>query len=217
MKTDFYLVRHARKDQGIGDVPITQAGILQAQATARWLSEVAVQGSISRIVSSPLRRAVLTAAIIAQATGAAISEDVRLRERANWGDVPGQSFDEFVAMWDRCTRERGFAPPIGDSARRAGDRFASCLLDLSAAHPRESIVIVTHGGILTDFLINVIPECKLERFHPNFIQRQSSLISECSITKATCTRGIFELERFAFVDHLKTIGPQPESFMGMKL
>jgi hypothetical protein len=32
---------------------------------------------------------------------AAIQVDARLRERANWGDLHGQSLAEFVAMWTR--------------------------------------------------------------------------------------------------------------------
>ncbi|MCU6792291.1 histidine phosphatase family protein [Paenibacillus sp. WQ 127069] len=198
MTTDFYLVRHAKKEKGIGDVAISSEGILEAQATAHHFREIA----INKIVSSPLKRAKQTAMFIAKETKTTIAEDIRLRERANWGDIPGQTFEEFVEMWERCVQDRDFSPPAGDSARKAGERLALCLLELSVEHSQDSIIVVTHGGLITDFLVNVITEEELRKRHPNFLAEQSYLISECSITKVSCQDGIFKLDGFATVDHL---------------
>ncbi|XEC97642.1 histidine phosphatase family protein [Paenibacillus tarimensis] len=183
----------------MGDVAISSKGILQAQATARYFRQM----PIKKIVCSPLKRAKETALIIANETNkSTIAEDIRLRERANWGDIPGQTFEEFVEMWERCTKDRDFSPPAGDSARIAGDRLSSCLLELSVEHPQDRIIVVTHGGLITDFLINVIPEEELGKLHPNFIVEQSDLVAECSITKIICRDGIFILDSFANDDHL---------------
>lgn len=198
MSTNFYLVRHAKKEKGIEDVALSSEGLLQAQVTASHFCRI----PIKKMISSPLKRAKETAQIIANETKTTISEDIRLRERANWGDIPGQTFEEFVDLWNRCTHDRDFSPPVGDSARKAGERLSSCLLDLSAEHPQDNIIVVTHGGLITDFLINVIAEEELRKKHPNFIVEQSNLVSECSITRVCCVDGIFELVDFANNAHL---------------
>ena len=45
--------------------------------------------------------------------------DERLRERTNWGDVPGETFDEFLARWDTIDTQasrRGWPPSCTTSA-----------------------------------------------------------------------------------------------------
>ncbi|TNJ67827.1 histidine phosphatase family protein [Paenibacillus hemerocallicola] len=201
MSTTFFLVRHAIKEMAIGDVPITPKGILQAQATARRFYNL----PITTIVTSPLRRAKETATYIALKTKLTFYEDSRLRERANWGDLPEQTFDEFVAMWERCTRDRDYIPPVGDSAQQAGERLSSFLLELAMKHPSESnIVIVTHGGLITDFLVHTFSENQLNVRHPDFVSVQSDLIPECSITKLIYENGNYKLDFFASVEHLKS-------------
>ncbi|WP_245856187.1 histidine phosphatase family protein [Paenibacillus rigui] len=196
--TDFYLVRHAIKEKGIGDVSISSNGVFQAQVTARQFRELRIKS----IVCSPLKRAKQTAQIIEKELKAKISEDVRLRERANWGDIPGQTFEEFVEIWDRCTSDRDYTPPVGDSARKAGERLSSCLLNLAKDHPLDGIIVVTHGGLITDFLVNVITEEELSKIHHRFIAEQSKLVAECSITKVRLDQGTFILDDFANIDHL---------------
>ena len=51
---------------------------------------------------------------------AAIQVDARLRERANWGNVHGQSLAKFVAMWERSTADPHFVPPAGIPRGRQG-------------------------------------------------------------------------------------------------
>ncbi|MEC0225665.1 histidine phosphatase family protein [Paenibacillus alba] len=198
MSTDVYLVRHAIKEKDVGDVAITAAGLEQAHMTANHFKKV----PISRIFSSPLNRAKQTAQIIGNVARLPIIEDIRLRERANWGDLPGQTFQEFVEMWNRCTKERDFSPPSGDSARRAGERLSSCLLEISVQYPKESTVIVTHGGLITDFLLNEFSQEELNNKHPNFIIEQSNLVPECSITKIRFGAEGLKLVDFASIAHL---------------
>lgn len=199
MRTTFFLVRHAIKEKAIGDVPITPKGILQASSTARHFCNL----PITAIVTSPLRRAKETAEYISFKTKSTMKEDCRLRERANWGDLPEQTFDDFVAMWERCTREPEYIPPVGDSAKQAGERLSSLLSELAKKHPAESnIVIVTHGGLITDFLVHTFPENQLNIWHPNFVAVQSELVPECSITTLIYENGNYKIEAFASVEHL---------------
>jgi broad specificity phosphatase PhoE len=202
MSVNFFLVRHALKEKAIGDVSITPKGILQAQSTARYFRDL----PISTIVTSPLHRAKETAKYIAVETDASVVEDQRLRERANWGDLPGQSFKEFVEMWEQCTRDPTYIPPIGDSAKQAGERLSSLLLELAEKYPHGSnIVVVTHGGLITDFLVQAFSEEELNVWHPDFVAVQSELIPECSITKLIYTGGNIIMDFFASIEHLSQV------------
>ncbi|WP_251035082.1 histidine phosphatase family protein [Paenibacillus polymyxa] len=122
MSTTFHLVRHGLKERRIGDVSLTFEGTLQAEATAMHFARAAFPVAI--IFTSPLRRAHETASMIAHHIQSPITVDPRLRERANWADCPDQSFEEFIAMWDRCTSDPDYIPPVGDSAKQAGERLA---------------------------------------------------------------------------------------------
>jgi Histidine phosphatase superfamily (branch 1) len=56
------------------------------------------------LYSSPLRHARETADPIARAAGLPVRIDSRLRERLNWDGT--QTFDAFLADWDRSTQDR---------------------------------------------------------------------------------------------------------------
>jgi hypothetical protein len=65
--------------------------------------------------ASPLRRATQTAHRTAERHRLPVQIDARLRERANWGDLPDRSLAEFVAMWERSTANPQYAPPVWES------------------------------------------------------------------------------------------------------
>jgi probable phosphoglycerate mutase len=80
------LVRHGETDwnvqfrlQGSSDIPLNENGRAQARQAAPVLAELA---PVKRIVASDLSRAVETAHIIADAMGAEVVTDARLRERS---------------------------------------------------------------------------------------------------------------------------------------
>ena len=200
MSITFFLVRHAIKDRVIGDAPITPQGVLQAKLTAKNLCNF----PITIILTSPLLRAKQTAEYISIMTKASISEDNRLRERANWGDLPEQTYDEFAAIWERSTREPEYVPRVGDSVIQASERLSAMLSELVKKYPSKSnIVLVTHGGLITDFLVNKLPQSHLSLWHPNFMAEQSKLIPECSITTLIYENGKYHLQSLASVEHLK--------------
>jgi broad specificity phosphatase PhoE len=199
----FYLVRHGKKEAVSGDAPLSQQGLREAHATAHALGAVPIQA----VYTSPLRRAKETATPIAALHGLPFIEEARLRERANWGDLPGQSLAEFVEMWERSTHDPTYVPPVGDTARQAGIRM-DCLLREKAEHEGlEQMVLVTHGGLITDFLVAALPLEQLERWHPDFLGVQSRLIPECSITVVRLEEGQYTLEQLAGVEHLQAAFP----------
>ncbi|MCW3795251.1 histidine phosphatase family protein [Paenibacillus sp. LS1] len=201
MSTTFHLVRHGLKERRIGDVSLTFQGALQAEATALHFARAPFP--VTKILTSPLRRARETASMIAHHTQSHITEDSRLRERANWGDCPDQSFEEFIAMWDRCTSDPDYIPPVGDSAKQAGERLASLLTELANEEPENSnIIVVAHGGLITDFLVQTFTEGELNVWHSDFIAMQNQLIPECSITTLIHDQGKYTIEAFASTEHL---------------
>ena len=201
--TVFYLVRHGKKEAVIGDAPLSQQGLLEARATALALQAIPVE----YVYTSPLHRAKETAAIITSTLGLPLTEEQRLRERANWEDLPGQSMEEFVEMWERSTHDPTYIPPVGDSARQAGARMNQVLRELAKHAPKSHIVCVTHGGLITDFLVSALPIEQLEQWHPTFLTVQSSLIPECSITIVRLEDGYYTLEQLADIEHLLNNSP----------
>jgi broad specificity phosphatase PhoE len=167
-----YLVQHAQKEAGPGDPGLTAAGRAQAGRMARWLQS----RDVCRLYSSPLRRAVETAEVVAAGLGLSIAFDARLRERVNWDG--GCKFQSFSEDWERSVRDRDFVPSGGDSSRQAGSRMCAFLQDLTAM--QGTVVAVTHGGVTTDLLRTLIGDDKL----PARLLRDG--IPACVITIIQC-------------------------------
>lgn len=142
--TLIYLVQHGDKERLAGDPGLTERGSDQAAATARWLQGAGLQA----LFSSPLRRARETAAAIAAATGLPVQLDSRLRERWNWDGT--QSFEAFLADWDRSAQDRDFTLGNGESSRSAGERMRAFVAGLSGGP--GPVAAVSHGGVTTDLL-----------------------------------------------------------------
>jgi broad specificity phosphatase PhoE len=142
--TLIYLVQHGDKERLAGDPGLTELGSDQAGATARWLQGEGLQA----LFSSPLRRARETAAAIAAATGLPVQLDSRLRER--WNGDGTQTFDSFLADWDRSTQDRDFTLSNGESSRSAGVRMRAFVAGL-LGRPGP-VAAVSHGGVTTDLL-----------------------------------------------------------------
>src|SRR5262249_724082 len=134
-----------------------------------------------------------TAAVIADAVGSDVVVDARLRERANWGDVEGQSWDDFVADWLRSDADRNYAMAGGLSSREAGERAAALVRErpANATGDRAGIVGVGHGGIIIDLLLEFFSEATLLARNPD-IRRSNpwGSISELHFDGANATLGV---------------------------
>jgi broad specificity phosphatase PhoE len=146
--TLIFLIQHGESEPGPGDPGLTDAGRRQAGRTAQWLYGC----GLNAVYSSPQLRAIETAEHIAAAAGLHLRRDVRLRERMNWDG--SQTFEQFLAEWDRSVLDREFVPGRGDSSRRAAARLRGFLLDL-AAEPGP-VAAVTHGGVTADLLRTLV-------------------------------------------------------------
>jgi broad specificity phosphatase PhoE len=173
----FYLVRHGEKQIKQGDPSLSPFGKRQAKLTAKYLSQFPVKA----IFASPMKRSSQTAAEIGKSFKIPVSLTPILKERVNWGDDPRQSFEEFLAMWKKSSMKRSWQPPVGDSSYQSGKRLES-FIDSLDSHPSEHIILVTHGGIITDFLRNLFNDSRLNFHMPGFSSSLDENIKECSIT-----------------------------------
>jgi probable phosphoglycerate mutase len=154
------IVRHGetpwnaeRRLQGHQDIPLNELGLAQAEAAACYLACRHQQTPFSAIVSSDLQRAWQTAAVIGQALALPVDAAPSLRER-HYGDFEGKTpaearqFDE-VAYDALVTRGALMAAP-GRAEPLDGmvARIEACLRTLVAQYVDQSMVLVTHGGVL---------------------------------------------------------------------
>jgi broad specificity phosphatase PhoE len=141
-----------------------------------------------------------------------VTTEPRLRERINFGDLPGQSFEQFVELWERCSRERDYVPPVGDSSRAAGERIASFMADLFAEFPAAEVVAVAHGGLIADFLLNICPATNLAQISPAFAAQPyaAEVMRNGAITVVECsgqTNGAanYTVKAIALTEHLPAL------------
>jgi broad specificity phosphatase PhoE len=146
----------AGREMGQLDSPLTERGVLQADALARRLGGL----RIDAVYSSDLGRAVATAERIARACGRELRLEPALRER-HMGIFQGLTKAE---MQERSPAERkafetgGFdhVIPEGESARERTERSVRALTELARRHPGKRVAVVTHGGFLLGFFTHVL-------------------------------------------------------------
>ena len=155
-RTQFIIVRHGQTQwnnrgirQGHLDSDLTEKGIAQAKALGVRLA----RERFTRLYSSDLGRALHTARIIAASTGHEIVTDARLRER-HLGIFQGLNGDEIRSKYPEEHRlHRSVGPdyviPGGESVRQQVARNVDCLTEIARKHWGETIVVVTHGGVLS--------------------------------------------------------------------
>jgi len=155
--TRVILVRHGETEanrlqiwHGSLDAPLTGRGHAQVQATARRFAESISHTPVDRVYVSPLPRAQSTAAAI----GAAIRQQPVIEEglrEFSIGDWEGRTFRDLIdteQLWQHWALDPTFAPPNGESPRSFGERAEAALNALVARHPQQTIVAVTHGGVI---------------------------------------------------------------------
>ncbi len=157
MTTQLLLVRHGQtaynaehRFMGQLDVPLDEVGRAQALAVAARLSSE----HPSAIYSSTLRRALDTARAIQAAIPShpELRTDVRLIE-GQFGDWEGKQYEELrandaerLARWEDGRLDN--TPPNGEALEDLAERVQAVYRDICAAHPNETVLIVSHGGTL---------------------------------------------------------------------
>lgn len=161
--TRFIIVRHGESEwnlagrfQGHLDSSLTETGTAQSRALAGRLREE----SFNALYSSDLKRAYQTAGFIARKTGHRILVDRRLRER-NLGIFQGLTKEEIQKQFpeEYGLYQNGGADyliPRGESARQQSQRVVACLEKINRRQRGGTVVVITHGGVLSVFLRHVL-------------------------------------------------------------
>lgn len=192
-----FIARHGETDhnrnrimQGYEEVPLNDRGIRQATLLAQRLR----QEQVERIISSDLRRAVMTACIVASHTGAGMDYDPALRER-NPGALIGQSYD----FEPRFFTDETYVPPAGEGVLefRARVRRAFEALAQDARHAGRRVAVITHGLVCHAFVVEFFGEEAAEGVGAR----------NASLTLASYTQGRWSLETRDCAEHLATEEP----------
>jgi len=161
--TRLIIVRHGRtewnrveKFRGRADIGLDEVGMKQAESAAKRIRE----WQISEIYSSPLRRALTTAGIIAGPLGL----NVRLAPGIvdiDYGTWQGLSAEDVVARDGRLYSQWIESPhkvkfPDGESFAAARERAASAVDDLIKQHLKETIVLVSHKVICQILILSLL-------------------------------------------------------------
>ena len=166
--TTLVLVRHAqstwndeRRIQGQMDPPLSVRGEAEAAALGQRMRDVAYDA----FYSSDLRRARQTAEAIAP--GARL--EPRLREVA-LGEWEGLTRDEIVARnpeeWARWAVEPDWdIVPGGEGSEPFRSRVEAIVQDLLDRHRGETVLAVTHGGVIQAALAWTLRLSIRGRFH----------------------------------------------------
>jgi broad specificity phosphatase PhoE len=143
------LVRHGESELnargcivGRLDPALTELGRRQARAAGRQL------GRVGSLLSSPLRRATETAALLGVAPEPLVDERVI---ELDYGALDGMPIDELsTELWDRWTADASFAPVGGESLRQLSDRIDPLMEELfaepgeGARSGEHDVVVVSH-------------------------------------------------------------------------
>jgi broad specificity phosphatase PhoE len=194
MITVLYFVRHGDKDEETKERKLTEKGKIEAQKAGKFLS----QFPIEHIVASPSLRTRQTAELINVFFGIPIVEDERLHERAEFGATT-YSHEECVSIWRKASYKRTWQPPVGESSRKKGEEIERAVGDLvqkNFAH----VVIVTHGGSISDFLRNIAGS-RLKRMK-RYFGDVSILTGSISIVEYDHDLKKFTLRCVNFTEHL---------------
>jgi len=161
--TKVILVRHGQtlwnlemKYQGHCDVALTDKGIEQAKLAAQRLAGE----DVSAVYASDLSRALKTAECIAEKHNLPVAAIPELRE-INFGEWEGLTFEGINSQWTEAMSKLFTHPdeiviPGGETFRQVKERATKALTNLVAAHPNQTIVVVSHGGTIRTVLCAIL-------------------------------------------------------------
>jgi probable phosphoglycerate mutase len=201
-RTVLILVRHgetpANSDgvwHGSLDTPLSERGKKQASRVAQR-----IEGSFpdaAAVYSSDLQRARNTAEPIAAALGLERRLDEQLREY-DLGSWEGKTYSELYhehKLWHHIRTDPDFAPHGGESPRQVAERLTAALKSIAAGHPRQRVVVVTHGGALS-MAMGAILDGSYTRWR--------TVMDNCAISELTFEPEP-ELLSFNLTDHLEDL------------
>lgn len=162
-----YLVRHGENPANLTkefsyrkvDYPLTKKGQLQARQTGYFF----LNKNIDAIYSSPLKRAVESAEIIAEILNLPFIIDENFRE-VNVGQLEElpvnpdnwKLHNEIIKSWIDGDQERSF--PGGENHRSLSQRMQTGLGSVLKGRVDQNVIIVGHGALFTLTLKDICPD-----------------------------------------------------------
>lgn len=156
MPQHVYLVRHGETSlnadgrlRGLADPELNDVGERQAQAVAAALADV----DADIVLSSPLRRAVCTATLIADQVGVEHRVDDRFNDR-DYGPWTGKMKSEVVAEWGTVDAAPGVEPmeTVLSRSQPALDEWGA-----RAESRHKAVIVVTHDAVIRPLLARIAP------------------------------------------------------------
>ena len=200
--TRICLVRHGetewnadRRIQGQIDIDLNQTGLDQAVAAGSWLRNA----DIVALYSSDLKRAWATAQAIGAALGLAPVAVPEMRER-RYGIFEGLTYDEARERFPEgyaafARRDADYSFDGGESLTQMAARVTGKLVEIAAAHPRQNVAVVLHGGVL-DIVNHFVRGNPLE-------MPRDFLIPNAGISWIAAVDGAWTLESWGETWHLE--------------
>lgn len=143
--------------QGWVASPLNAHGRAQAAALSRFVRHI----GLSALYTSDLRRALQTAAPLAEALGFAPIPDARLRERSVglWQGLTLQEMrDWYPEDFNALLRDREhFRIPGGESRADVRQRMSAAFADIIAQDAGETVAILSHTAAIKLLLEAVLP------------------------------------------------------------
>jgi len=181
MGVKLFLIRHGQTEwnlegryQGSMDTDLTETGKIQARLAKEYLEKV----DFSNIYSSPLRRAIDTAKIIADGRQGDIKIKEELKE-LNFGKWEGLKFGEIDDKFhedyqDWLSDPFNNKPTGGESFKQLLKRVIKGIDEIIAENEDGSdVAVVAHGGVIVALLVHWLKIPK-DRWR-SVIQRQSAI------------------------------------------
>ena len=158
-----FLARHGETEwnrvgrwQGKTDIPLSEAGRVQARALADRLGDC----GITEIFTSDLSRARETAEIVAETLRVSrLSVDPRLRERG-FGCFEGLTREEcaerHAEAWARYLADRRATPADAEPQEEVVERMVGALTEISESTAATGhVLVVSHGAAIRSFVHSI--------------------------------------------------------------
>lgn len=172
-------------EMGVAGGSLTTLG----RAQARELGERLRPEKVAGVVCSELSRAVQTAEIAAAALGLPVTVRERLQEFAA-GDYLGQMFDpvffgEVLGSWLKGDLDPGV--PGGETGHQVADRVISVLDDVADQHRGETVLVVSHGGVILVLFGLIAPGSPYAPAHDQDVPNGAAYVFERDADGWRCT------------------------------
>ncbi len=183
-----YMIRHGeseanrlRRHAGWGQVPLSEKGMLQAEAAGQKLKGI----PFGRVIASDLKRAMQTCEIALP--GCTYEKNPLLRE-ISVGELSGRNAQECQALYGDAyieNKQRQDFTPYGGENREMLIRRAADFLRQAEQFQEEYVAAFTHEGVLRTVLEQILQAPRL---------RQRLLCGNCCIAVFEYTEGIWRLD-----------------------